>query len=752
MLNWFLGYSSSLDEEPAETLEIAPYQDDPNVPGEAQLIMCRAGLLPDYNYASNSLKYKWCEDVYWHYTTLLDVRKKPGFEPYISLSYLDYRYTIRANGKVLADSEGMFTPVVLSLAEFEGSPVKLEVIIHPVPKVPGAPDTRDQARESVKPPVSYGWDWHPRLVTAGISGEVKFDYRPLNRLSDIEFDYTLTDSLDLVKLSVEAGVVGVADKLICELIDSDCEVVASSELPLSGDSDIYTLSELTLREPKLWWPARQGDQNLYTLRVALISGNETVDEYTKKIGFRRVKLVMNEGSWYAPTPATQASCPFTLEINNRRIFAKGSNFVSADIFYSKINIDTYRSLCGLALEANMNIFRMWGGSPVNKDEFFELCDKLGMMVWQEFPLSCNNYPDKPEYLDTLEREATSIVQRLKGHPSVVLWCGGNELFNSWSGMTNQSHALRLLDKVTYDNDRNTPFIMTSPVYNVGHGPYVNIVDDRTGKEAIELFMESPRSAYTEFGCPGPAPLDYIRQYIDEEDVQSFFGLHTTNTAVDGNGLKNADPDKTSPWYIHHAIGAHYPEDTWFRINEIYRYFYKTESIAECCELGQIIQGACYKVMFEEARRKWPATSMAINWCWNEPWPCFANNSLVSYPNVLRLAYFDVRQALRDQMLSIKFPRLRHAAGEDVKLELWALNDLPETLKGCDYTIYIDLDDEEETRIELDGGSFGDIKPLSSTKIGELTFKVPENVTKTYTLTVKCKNDELTSTYTLFSID
>lgn len=105
MLNWFLGYSSSLDEEPAETLEIAPYQDDPNVPGEAQLIMCRAGLLPDYNYASNSLKYKWCEDVYWHYTTLLDVRKKPGFEPYISLSYLDYRYTIRANGKILADSE-----------------------------------------------------------------------------------------------------------------------------------------------------------------------------------------------------------------------------------------------------------------------------------------------------------------------------------------------------------------------------------------------------------------------------------------------------------------------------------------------------------------------------------------------------------------------------------------------------------------------------------------------------------------------
>ena len=201
------------------------------------------------------------------------------------------------------------------------------------------------------------------------------------------------------------------------------------------------------------------------------------------------------------------------------------------------------------------------------------------MVWQEFPLSCNNYPDKKHYIDTLRTESTSIVKRLKNHPSVVMWCGGNELFNSWSGMTNQSHALRLLDEVTFENDKNTPFIMTSPIYGVGHGPYVNIVDDNTKTEALTLFEESPRTAYTEFGCPGPASYDYISQYIDEKDMNEFFALQDPHDGrALSEGLQNLDEKYNSPWFIHHAVKAHYPSDTWFRVNEIYTYFYETFSL------------------------------------------------------------------------------------------------------------------------------------------------------------------------------
>jgi beta-mannosidase len=114
-------------------------------------------------------------------------------------------------------------------------------------------------------------------------------------------------------------------------------------------------------------------------------------------------------------------------------------------------------------EANMNILRCWGGAIIDKEPFFELCDEMGIMVWQEFPLACNNYLGTKGYLAVLEQEATAIIKRLRKHPCLTLWCGGNELFNSWSRMTDQSLPLRLLNKLCYEEDQNTPFINTSPL-------------------------------------------------------------------------------------------------------------------------------------------------------------------------------------------------------------------------------------------------------------------------------------------------
>ncbi len=754
MLTWKLGHSAGLDEAPSEMLDISPYMSNMLVPGEAQLIWCKAGKLPDYNYGANVLEYKWCEDAYWHYETEIEVAEHEGFIPTVRFEYLDYRYTIRANGKILADDEGMFTPVTLSLAEFAGQTVKLEVIIHPCPKVPGIGDSRSQARESVKPPVSYGWDWHPRLVTAGISGKAEFYYQPLAKL-DSSFKYELTPALDSVDVTVDAfvsGFDGSAGRIRASIYDANDEEVAWTTAE-QNSPDCGVQLKLTLANPKLWWPARQGEQYRYLVRVTLTDNSGKIIRVNDTLtGFRRVKLVMNEGTWNVPGPASQAENPFTLEINGRRIFGKGSNFVSPDIFYSNITREHYKNLITLALDANMNIFRMWGGSPVNKPEFFELCDKLGMMVWQEFPLACNLYPDKQHYLDKLETEATTIVRSLRVHPSVVMWCGGNELFNGWSGMTMQSLPLRLLDKVCYTEDPWTPFIMTSPVFGVAHGPYVNIVNDNTGKEALELFRENPHTAFTEFGCPGPAPYEYIKQYMDEKDIDSLFDLQPSEGGETVAGFRDQVKGSNSPWVIHHAVLAHWPHDTWFRLKEIEQYFRKVTSVEEACELGAIIQGIGYKAMFEHARRCWPHTSMAINWCWNEPWPCFANNTLVAYPEVLHPAYFDVKEALRDRMLSLEFEKLRRDAGEEITVPVWAFNDLPEELAGGDYTVTLVLDDDCETTRELAKGSFDSVAPTSVKRIGEFTFTVPADATKTFRLVVSCSNEELSSEYTLFRKD
>ena len=131
--------------------------------------------------------------------------------------------------------------------------------------------------------------------------------------------------------------------------------------------------------------------------------------------------------------------------------------------------EVYLEQLRLVKEAHMNMLRVWGGGYINREAFYTLCDQLGILVWQEFPLACANYPDDEDYLSVLEQESVSILKRLRRHPCLALWSGGNELFNEWSGMTNQSLALRLLEKNCYDLDRHTPFIATSPLYGMGHG-------------------------------------------------------------------------------------------------------------------------------------------------------------------------------------------------------------------------------------------------------------------------------------------
>ncbi len=717
--SWQLGHSSALNERPAELVPAT-------TPAEVQLVWQKEKGMPDYNFGVNFREYRWMEDCFWHYSTTLSLEKRGGFVPVLTFEFLDYRYTIRVDGDVLADSEGMFTPVKLNLEKYAGQDVLLEVIFHPIPKVPGMPEDRNQACMSVKPPCSYEWDWHPRLVPTGLSGDVTLEYRPVSYIDAFEVSYTLADDFSSVTVNAEITVTG-AGRVSFNLLEGEewekCGTVA--EVSKAGT---YTFS-LTLDNPKLWWCRGQGEQNRYLVNAKIANG-DSVDTVTRSVGFRRVKLVMNEGAWRAIPPQTQGKYPITIELNGRKIFAKGSNVVSPDIFFSKITPERYETLVQYAADANMNIFRMWGGSPVNKECFFDSCDRLGLMVWQEFTLSCNNYPDDAHYLEMLEKESASIIQRLRVHPSVVLWCGGNELFNAWSGMTNQSHALRLLDKMTYDLDRNTPFIMTSPLYGMGHGPYVNITNDETGKEAVSDFIDEFRTAYTEFGAPGPASYEYIKQYATEEDL--------------------AQPmEKGTVWEAHHAVGAHFPNDTWFRVKEIEAFYGSLGTLEENCARGQFIQACSYKAMFEEARRKFPFTSMAVNWCYNEPWPCFANNSVLMYPDLKRPTYETIKDALRDTMLSAKFYKLRHNVGDEIPVEVWSLNDAPAEKDGGKYTVTLVYEDGRE--VKLYDGAYDAMKANATAKTGEFTFTVPADITKTFRVVVAAENEAMSSDYTLFRI-
>jgi beta-mannosidase len=340
------------------------------------------------------------------------------------------------------------------------------------------------------------------------------------------------------------------------------------------------------------------------------------------------------------------------------------------VFTGCISKETYLPLLKLAKDAHMNLLRSWGGAIVNKDSFFDLCDEMGLMVWQEFPLACNNYRGTPHYLKALEPEASSIIKRLRSRACLALWCGGNELFNSWSGMSEHSPALRLLNALTFSLDPSRPFLPTSPLSGMGHGGYIFRTE---GQEVFQSMPKARFTAYTEFGVP------------------SISSLETCLAATD---MENLFPLQTSPiTRAHHAFGMWGPYDTWSCVDTIRSCFGQEESLEELIGWSQWIQSEGYKCIFEEARRQKPYCSMALNWCYNEAWPAIANNSLINWPAIPKPAYFAAADSCRPRLASARIPKFTWQPGETFEADLHLLNDSRDALPPGEVAVCLSFRNE-----------------------------------------------------------
>jgi len=709
--SWKLGWSKNADDAPEEWVEAW-------VPSDVQLVMQKAKNLPDYNYGQNYRSYEWMEKVFWNYQTQAQV--PDGAHVNLLFGGVDYRYTIFINGQAVCDGEGMFTPVRISMDAYQGQTVKIRAMLHPVPAVEGLPAGRDQASHSCKPPVSYGWDWHPHLVPLGLYEPVTWEVAEESYIAGLDMEYRVSEDLQQVCLQIKPRIVAAdGTRLMIAVRDPDGKTAAAAMTENGADAS------LVIEKPRLWYPIRRGAQERYTVECSLWRGNTQMDVQCKRIGFRRVKLLSNDHFYVGAFPKSQPTFPITLEVNGQKIFGKGSNYVPNEIFYSLMTEERYREVLTLARDANMNLLRVWGGGLTNKEPFFELCDEMGLMVWQEFPLACTCYPDEPHYLGVLDQESRSILRRVRLHPCHVLWCGGNELFNDWSGMTNQSLPLRLLNKNCLEEDPYTPFIMTSPLFGMGHGCYLAMT--APDREAVTDFVEKLHTAYTEFGAPAPAPFDFIKEFCPPEEL-----YHV---------------EEGTSWEDHHALKAWLGE-TWFIRRQIAEFFGPSESLEQEIERGLALQCDCYKGMFEEARRKWPATSMALNWCFNEPWPCFANNSLVLYPAIPRPAYYAVKESLRDQMLSLRLHHLRVYSGENVTADVFAHNDGLAALAGGSWQLVMT---DAGRKIQLAQGIFDALDGDTAEQIAQVSFRVPAGQHRQIKLSLQCDRPELNSEYTLYVI-
>ena len=682
-LPWTVGYSEDKASAPKEYVAA-------EVPGTAQYDLAQSLHYQDYKYADNFKNFSRMEDVYFTYRTSFQMPEYgKGERVWFHSNGIDYSFEIRLNGDSIFAQEGMFTPVDVDLTDRLKKENVLEVWIDRVPKCTDKTVDRNQAAMCVKPPVSYGWDWHPRLIPSGIWDDTYLEIRNKVRIEDHFVDYVLSPDFTKADIEIQTSPMPKEVRLEWSLTDRDGRLV--KEVAANGGEDLRT----TLDNPHLWWCHDQGDPYLYSYTlVAKDRKGRVLDTAKGRIGFRTIRLVMNTGAWDEPAsfPKSRSNPPAQFELNGRRIFAKGSNWLAPDIFVGRIKRDDYDKLLDYVVEANFNTLRCWGGCGMGKESFFELCDEKGILVWQEFPLACNNYPDDSHYLKILRQEATSILKRLRQRPCMALWCGGNELFNSWSGMTDQSLALRLLNALCLELSPKIPFNYTSPLAGMAHGCYLF----RLGEEEVfEWMNRSHATAYTEFGIPGASPVEVLRQIIPEEEL--------------------FPAKKGTSWEWHHAFKSWGDENTWLAEPTLTYYYGQAQTLEQLVENSQMLQCEGYKCIYEEARRQKPYCAMALNWCYNEPWPAAANNSLIVWPAIKKPAFDAVKASCRPLCASARMDHYLWKQGESFTCEPWILNDSYD-VKGEAYNVSVSVETLEGEKVALttaEGNKSWQTKPIEA---------------------------------------
>lgn len=399
-------------------------------PTNVHLDLLHHGLIPDPYVGKNELDVQWIGEKSWVYRTTFTAPALPdGATAVLAFDGLDTFATVVLNGSEVLVSDNMFTPqrvdVTSKLREgvnelaitFDSAYLRgwKEVEKHPDHK--WGCWNGDSSRLAVrKAQYEFGWDWGPVLNTCG-------PWRPINlevfesRLADLYFHTTVEDNLKSAKVVAHASVEGDVNKVRFD-VSLDGKAVASETVRSDGGDIIQ--ATFHINSPALWYPIRYGKQPLYTVKATLLNPeDQDIDTVTKKIGIRRAELIQRELDG-------QPGTSFFFQVNNIPIYCGGSDWIPADNFLPRITRQRYYDWVKLVADGNQLMIRVWGGGIYEDQAFYDACDELGILVWQDFMFGCGNYPAHPEILKSIKREAVENVKLLRHHPSIVIWAGNNE--------------------------------------------------------------------------------------------------------------------------------------------------------------------------------------------------------------------------------------------------------------------------------------------------------------------------------------
>lgn len=624
------------------------------VPGCNFLDLLNTGEIPDPFYSLNEDKTAFAGKTDWEYKTIFNVSEEELKSDEIRLYFnmLDTVCDVYLNGEKIARSENCFVPLTLNVKEklkvneneiriYFYSPVKY--VEERYKKLPTPPNSNGQNGivHIRKPQCHFGWDWGPVLALCGITQECGIEFINTAKIEKINVKQRHNEN-GTVHLFVKADITSYSkNKTVIELTAPNGE-----KLKADGEQ-----AEFVIEKPELWWTyelSGKDIQPLYTVTVKAKSGNKIIDRAEKRIGLRTIVLD-RENDEYGKK--------FCFVLNKVPLFIKGSNYIPSDSFITRFTKEKKRELLEAVRYSNQNMIRIWGGGYYADDELLDICDEMGILVWQDFQFACQAYPFFDDaFLESVKEEVRANVLRISTHPCLAVWNGNNEIEDmhmAWVSMKKyvdwtEKFFYHILEEEIRKYDEDTPYTPGSPI-GISHNKGVqsdNVGDTHLwgvwhGLKPMKYYRKRMTRFCSEFGFESLPDMKTIEWFAENKNYS------LTNKEFSAH-QKCANGNDKMVYYI------------------VNRFKYP-KKFKDFVYLSQITQAECIKDATEHWRRNFPRCCGSMYWQLNDCWPVCSWSSI---------DYFGNYKALQYTARQFNAPLFASVEDSDKNIKIVAVNDFP----------------------------------------------------------------------------
>ena len=636
-----------------------------HVPGIVYLDLLNNDLIPDPFIGENEKSVQWVSKQDWIYRLIFSLDKEIINKTNKCLRFegIDTFSDILLNNTQIMATNNMFHPWEVDVSKILlpknnelivklKSPLETaKPIMEKLPyKLPADNDKAGGVSPFIrKAPYHFGWDWGPSLVNMGIWKNVEILGWDSFRSTYITINQKYCDS-DLALLETEIHIDSNEELNGLIRIDEERSLTAEKfEINLKPGLNIIH-HEFNVFSPELWWPNGYGLQPLYNFHIS-IEINGSIIKIEKQVGIR--SIIIN-------TSSDEEGEKFEINVNGKPIFAKGANWIPADSFQTRVSKHNYNELLSDAINANFNTIRVWGGGIYESNEFYELCDEKGILVWQDFMFACSMYPADKDFLESVKKEVTYQIKRLKHHASIALWCGNNEIGVAWHNWgwkeklpikvwEKDYNELfhKLIPNIIEKNDSYRFYWPTSPGFTI----------DLPSEGQKYISGDNHYWGVWHLGDEFDAFKENIGRFMSEYGMQSFPNIETIKMFCPQNEF-----DKTSK-----SITSHQKASLGNKNLEKYldMYYPEAKDFESFVTLSQIMQSYALKTAIETHRSSMPKCMGTLYWQLNDCWPGISWSTLDYYGN-WKASHYQVKRSFEPLILT--------AIEQNDEIVFYAIND------------------------------------------------------------------------------